>query len=313
MNGVAVLIAAKDAAATVGRAVGSALAQRAAAEVILVDDGSIDGTAAAAAAMDDGTGRLRVIRLPDSRGPSAARNRALEASAAPMACVLDADDFMLPGRIDRLLAAAGDGWDFAADDLLLATQGGESAPHRPMLGLASRTMLGFDAFVAGNIADPRRPRQELGYLKPLMRRPFLDRLGLRYDERVRLGEDYLLYAAALARGARIHLVPACGYVAVARPDSLSHRHRAEDLLALAEAEAELEHGSADLPRSVAAALRRHRQHVMMKYRHRMALEAKRQRRPLALARHLFATPATAWHIAAETIRARRAALPRGGP
>src|SRR5580698_8233831 len=93
---VTVIIAAKDAIATIGRAIVSALAQPEAAEVIVVDDGSSDGTAALARTHDDGGSRLRVLRLERNSGPAAARNLALEMATSPFVCVLDADDFMQP-------------------------------------------------------------------------------------------------------------------------------------------------------------------------------------------------------------------------
>jgi succinoglycan biosynthesis protein ExoU len=68
---VTVVIAAWRAAATIGRAVGSALAQPEAAEVIVVDDASADGeaTLSAARAVDDGSGRLKVFALDRNADP----------------------------------------------------------------------------------------------------------------------------------------------------------------------------------------------------------------------------------------------------
>src|ERR1700761_9161791 len=114
----AVIITAKDAQGTAAKAVASALAQAAVREVVFVDDGSRDATSAAALAADDGSGRLRLIRLAENRGPACGRNLAIAASTAPFLCILDADDFMTPGRLQRLFDLGGDGWDLLADDLL---------------------------------------------------------------------------------------------------------------------------------------------------------------------------------------------------
>ena len=73
----------------------------------------------------------------------------------------------------------------------------------------------------------------------MIRRSFLDRHGLRYDEGLRLGEDYALYARALASGARFRLVQAAGYVSVMRADSLSARHSKQDLERLRDSDCEL--------------------------------------------------------------------------
>ena len=54
-----------------------------------------------------------------------------------------------------------------------------------------------------------------------------------------MGEDYALYARALAAGARFLLVPTAGYVAVERADLLSARHSRRDLEALRNSDREL--------------------------------------------------------------------------
>lgn len=112
-----VVITAKDAAGTAACAVTSALCQRAVAEVVFVDDGSRDGTAEVAAAADDQSGRLKIIRQEKNVGPARARNIAIAASSSPLICILDADDYLAPSRLDRLFAVGGDDWDLLADDL----------------------------------------------------------------------------------------------------------------------------------------------------------------------------------------------------
>src|SRR5262245_48322064 len=99
---VCVIIAARNASATIARAVRSALRERQVAEVVVVDDGSTDATADAAYDADDGSGRLKLLVLSKNRGPAAARNHAIARSSAPLIAVLDADDFFLPGRFDAL-------------------------------------------------------------------------------------------------------------------------------------------------------------------------------------------------------------------
>ena len=101
---------------------------------------------------------------------------------------------MEAGRIGRLLAAAGDGWDLAADDLLLVDPGREDE-SRPQLGTAGPASdIGLAEFVSANLPTPGAGRKELEYMKPLIRRAFLEQHGLRYDPALRLGEDYALYS-----------------------------------------------------------------------------------------------------------------------
>jgi succinoglycan biosynthesis protein ExoU len=230
---VAIMIAAHNAAATIGRAVRSALAEPEISEVIVVDDASTDDTTACAFAANDGSGRLKILTQSQNRGPSAARNRALLESAAMWIGVLDADDFFLPGRIKHLLDYV-DRADFIGDDIGRVPEDAIDGPRSSLLGgsLTEPRAIAFTEFVSSNVTNRKRPRGELGFLKPLMRRAFLDAHNLRYNESLRLGEDYELYTRALALGARLMIVPAQGYVSVMRPNSLSGLHSIDDLLRL---------------------------------------------------------------------------------
>ncbi len=227
---ITVIIAAYNAEATIARAITSALAQPEAAEVVVVDDASRDGTIAIAKAADDGTSRLQVIAQSPNAGPAAARNKAIAASLSPWITVLDADDFMLPGRLKGLLAASMDA-DLIADDMWQVPENSVDGARTALIGdrLALPRTVTLTQFVLSNVTDTRRERAELGFIKPLMRREFLANHGIRYQEHMRLGEDYELYTRALAHGARLLLLPAQGYISVVRPNSLSSLHSERDL------------------------------------------------------------------------------------
>lgn len=309
---VALIIAAKDASATVGLAVASALRQPEAAEVVLVDDGSRDDrTVAAARAADDGSGRLKIIRLDQNVGPSAARNRAIAASSAPLIGILDADDYLEPGRLARLLALAPEGWDILADNMVFKTQGREDHPGDLLIadGVPTPFRLTPIGFILRNITDVTRPRRELGFLKPLVRRRFLLDNDLAYDETLRLGEDYILYTQSLLKGAAFWVVAACGYVAIERPDSLSGSHAGRDLAALVEADDRLIALAGGEP-TVTRALLARRRNNRRRRDHAQMLEAKRERRFGAALEALLRTPDSTIHILAATVRDRLARLHR---
>jgi succinoglycan biosynthesis protein ExoU len=258
---VAVVIAAWRASATIGRAVASALSQCETAEVVVVDDCSNDegATLAAARAADDGTGRLQVLAFDRNSGPSAARNAAIAASRAPWIAILDSDDFIAAGRLAALLALAHEGYDFIADDLMQTPDGQPLSSGKPLWFRGDRTPVSvdFNLFVSSNIPKASRHRRELGFLKPLMRRAFLSRHGLAYDQTMRLGEDYDLYARALALGGRMRLIPYVGYVSVMRATSLSAMHSRADLAALEMSDSRLL-AFDSLKRSQKALVRKHR-------------------------------------------------------
>lgn len=227
---VTVIIAAYNASATIGRAVRSALAQPDVTEIVVVDDASNDSTPEAAQTADDGSGRLKILVQDKNAGPSAARNRAIRESTSPWIAILDADDFFLPGRVAGLLQHTNEG-DLIADDMFQVQEGREDGPRRKLLddrfSLPQRVTL--SQFVRSNVTKRGRSRGELGFIKPLIRRSFLENHHIVYREDMRLGEDYELYTRALGHGARLLLAPAQGYVSVVRPDSLSGLHSEADL------------------------------------------------------------------------------------
>jgi succinoglycan biosynthesis protein ExoU len=273
-----VIIAARDRSDTIERAVKSALSEPNVQTVIVVDDGSLDDTAAVASRCGRDDDRLVVRALPTNRGPSAARNTALDISTAPWICVLDGDDYLLPGRIATLLARAAN-WDFVADDLLQVNEQkiGYEAPAPVLFGGSfDPRPLNLEGFVCGNIRPHGVHRRELGFLKPLIRRAFIDRYRLRYDESLRLGEDYEFYTRALALGARFLVVPAAGYVSVVRADSLSARHNRQDLERLRDSDTVLL-GRPHLTVGERRALRAHRESVDCRVQWLVVIEAVKSR------------------------------------
>ncbi|QUL79689.1 glycosyltransferase family 2 protein [Brevibacterium sp. SMBL_HHYL_HB1] len=119
---VSVVIAAKNAEATIGGSLTSLVNQNFDAgdlEVIVVNDGSTDDTVGVVGEFSD---RLTLIEIdnPVSRGVSAARNTALEASTGQTITYLDADDWYAPGHLRSLTdAITGLGVDFVKTNYLI--------------------------------------------------------------------------------------------------------------------------------------------------------------------------------------------------
>lgn len=228
VRSVSVIIAAFNAERTIERAITSALAQPEVMEVLVVDDASTDDTLATAARCDDGSGRLKIIENRPNAGPGACRRLAVERAAGAWLTPLDADDFMLPGRIAALLDHAADA-DIIADKLI-RVRSGEDA-HKAVASSGAPRAIDLKTFVRSNCSGANG-ELDMGFAKPLMRTAFLRDRSLNYRSDMRLGEDYDLYARILAAGAQMLLTPPKGYVSVVTAGSLSLSHGEADLAKL---------------------------------------------------------------------------------
>jgi succinoglycan biosynthesis protein ExoO len=222
MPDVSVIIAAWNAERTIGRAVRSACAQQGVdLEVIVVDDASTDATAATVQALDET--RVRCLSHAANRGPGAARNTAIAAARGSWIAVLDADDALLPGRLAGMIGvAAAHGLDVVTDNLWV-----EDGAGARILFVDETLDGGLERVTQADYVMRNRlfgRRRGDGYLKPVFAEGFLRRHGLRYDPAVRIGEDFLIVAEALALGAAYARVRHAGYVyTAAAAGSLSHR------------------------------------------------------------------------------------------
>ncbi|WP_178917291.1 glycosyltransferase family 2 protein [Natronomonas gomsonensis] len=98
---VSVIIPVYNRAGVLRRAIDSALAQTVEdIEVLVVDDGSTDDTAAVVGDYDD---RVRYLPHDRNRGRSAARNTGIDAATGEYVAFLDSDDRWLPHKLERQL------------------------------------------------------------------------------------------------------------------------------------------------------------------------------------------------------------------
>jgi glycosyltransferase involved in cell wall biosynthesis len=172
---VSVVVPAFNAARTIGACVEALLAQTYptdAAEVVIVDNGSRDGTAAVLGRYGD---RVLAVHEP-KRGPSAARNAGIAATRNPLVAFTDADAIPEPGWLEALVAAAA-----AQPDV--AIFGGRIAALVDAAPVARYAERLFDQ--ARAVADS--PPYAIT-ANALMRRAVLERLG-GFDEALWLGED----------------------------------------------------------------------------------------------------------------------------
>ena len=209
---VSVIIAAYNAAVHVGGAINALLAQTVKnIEILVVDDCSKDSTSDIVSRLAESDPRIRLIRRDGNGGPGPARNSGLDVARGEWISVVDADDGLDPRRLETMLALADrHGADMLADNQWLV-DGGSGANFDlmfPPSHLDQPKVVTAPDFVRNN--RPSSVKRKYGLLKPLIRKDFLDRNGIRYRDAY-LGEDFLFYLECLIRGARFVLVPEAFY------------------------------------------------------------------------------------------------------
>jgi glycosyltransferase involved in cell wall biosynthesis len=124
---VSVIMPAYNAAAFVAESIESVLHQSYPAfELIVVDDGSSDDTAAIVERYTQADARVQLIRCRNSGKPSIARNIGIERATGDYLSFLDSDDVWLPERLSRTVAAmrAHPEWIAAFHDIDIVDSGG---------------------------------------------------------------------------------------------------------------------------------------------------------------------------------------------
>lgn len=205
MTAITVIIPVYNAAPFVAEAVASCLVQPEVAEVLLVEDGSTDGSPAVCATLATRDDRVRLFSHPGggNRGAAAARNVGAAAARGDALAFLDADDWYQPARFRESapLLASRDDVDGVYEAVGIAFEQEDARREWFRRNNTEITMLQppsspdavFEALIAGT----------RGYIHLdglLLRRRAWDRLD-GFNERIRLVEDteFCLRLAACAR------------------------------------------------------------------------------------------------------------------
>lgn len=181
------------------------------AEVIVVDDGSEDGTA------DVVSGYPGVVLVrQENRGVSAARNAGMAVASGDYLVFADDDDSVFPQALDRLRAALG---SLDADIVVMRSICGQEERY-PWLGrfregeYLTKTEIARSGYVRGSVCGCA------------FRRSYLEENGLRFDERLSNGEDTVFFARALSAGGRVVFQDIRFYSIDPRPGSASRNRDA---------------------------------------------------------------------------------------
>ena len=168
-------------------------------EVIMVDDGSSDGSAKIAQERADTDPRFRLIRV-ENGGPGYARNRGTEHARGEYLAFVDADD-MLPSHAFEMLhhTLRDSGSDFASGNVLRI---GPAGVHQS--SLHARAIKGRR--IGTHISKTPQLFYDVSVWNKLFRKSFWDRAGLTYPEGM-LWEDLQVMTRAHVLAKAVDVIP----------------------------------------------------------------------------------------------------------
>ena len=188
-------------------------------ELLLVDDGSTDGSAAVCRQFAESDQRIRLLQKPNG-GASSAKNHGIGHASGEWLIFLDSDDFWTePTALQRLLETARlTDADIVRGDYLAVDPEGNPLPaiglHNSRPELAGKSLTPGE-FLRDIIAG------EFFFVLSLIRRAALN--GLRFDTSRIFLEDMKLYVELLQRCNRCVYLPLTFYASRKHPESVSSR------------------------------------------------------------------------------------------
>lgn len=168
--------------------------------VIVVDDGSTDGTGALMARLAEQDARVLCLSRANA-GVSAARNAGIAASSAPFIAFLDSDDIWLPEKLERQIEAferGGPETGFVHSSYFFIDAQGKRLSDSTVVPPKQRGDIFMPVLLEGYVLSGSAS-------SVLVRRDVLDKAGY-FDDRLFYGEDWDLWIR-LARISKVDFTP----------------------------------------------------------------------------------------------------------
>lgn len=188
-------------------------------ELILIDDGSLDGCGAICEAYAQRDDRIKVIHQ-SNHGVSHARNAGLRMSTGDYLGFVDPDDLICAGMYEAMIRAAEDnGAQIAICGFSYCTEDGSPVRREPVsAGVFPQRDLILSIY---GMPNP--------FHGSMCNKVFSHRIldGLAFDETVTIGEDWLLLYECYERAEKAVALEDCFYTVRLRSDSATRKRTAQ--------------------------------------------------------------------------------------
>lgn len=190
---VSIVIAAYNASEHLPRTLKSMLSQTYSnIEVVVVDDGSTDDTAQVVAKASESDRRVRLVSMESNVGRSKARNAGIDAARGEWVAINDADDLWHPQRVEKLIDAAHSFPESSVftDDLMSYSLGPDGEVELGHRHVSRSTILMGEPH---EISRRGWFMDNSCHMRPMIKRDYLNRVGVRYPTELSAGEDNNFY------------------------------------------------------------------------------------------------------------------------
>lgn len=178
-------------------------------ELIIVDDGSRDGTLEIINDLARQDPRIRIFSQPNA-GPSSARNRGIRESLGDWLYFMDSDDTIEPEMFDGMVRA-GENTDMVICGVMKHFLQTKSNKQMALNSCEINSQDEFKAYLSKVIADPQTDVFFNYIWNRFIKASLIKNNNIRFDENIILGEDFLFITEVFLYTEKIRILEKCYY------------------------------------------------------------------------------------------------------
>lgn len=197
-------------------------------EIILVDDGSTDGSDEICRKWEEKDPRITLI-AQNNRGVAAARNAGIVSSRGEWLCFVDGDDRLETDAVEKLIAEAERGHDVVLCDYSIDTEKGKKRqeffcmPERVLITSDERLELIRNCFLKTKIARRDSATAAGVPWARIFRTELIRENAITYPEQLRKMQDAIFCAKAFACASSVSYIKSNLYIYELREGSVTHK------------------------------------------------------------------------------------------